>query len=317
MTWERVNLALLEGRPPLTPSLGGLGLIYPGKRHVFSGPPESAKTIAAYFVALAVIRDGGLVVLVDLEMGTYDARDRLRDLGATDDDLGRLVYVAPEESATAEIIAGLLALGPSLVMVDASAGAYQLQGLDDNQRKDVETFARLWLRPFWQQGVATIVVDHVVKNTENRGRFAIGSERKSGGADVHLGFEPIHQLSRGGHGLVRIVTHKDRFGYLPRPKAAELDLVSDPATNAITCTLRPAKHDGASEADQWKPTGLMERISGYLETRGEVSPSCDIETAVKGKHDYKRQALATLVADGYVEETKGAHNARCYVSIKP
>ncbi len=61
MSWEPLNLAHIEERPPVQPTLGGLGLVYPGKRHVFSGPQEAAKTLAAYAIALAVIRDSGTV----------------------------------------------------------------------------------------------------------------------------------------------------------------------------------------------------------------------------------------------------------------
>src|SRR5262245_51473693 len=86
VTWALLNLANLEERPAIQPTLGGVGLVYPGKRHVFSGPPESAKTLAAYAIALAEIRQGGTVVLIDLEMGQWDARDRLRELGATAED---------------------------------------------------------------------------------------------------------------------------------------------------------------------------------------------------------------------------------------
>ncbi len=38
------------------------------QRHAFSGPPESAKTLAAYVIALEEIRNGGTVVLLDFEM---------------------------------------------------------------------------------------------------------------------------------------------------------------------------------------------------------------------------------------------------------
>ena len=48
MTWEPVDLGKLGERPAILPTLGGVGIVYPGKRHQFSGPPESAKTIAAY-----------------------------------------------------------------------------------------------------------------------------------------------------------------------------------------------------------------------------------------------------------------------------
>lgn len=89
MSWEPINLAHLEPRPAIKPSVGGVNLIYPGKRHVFSGPPESAKTLAAYAIALDEIRLDGNVLLVDFEMGQWEARDRLREMGATDDELLR------------------------------------------------------------------------------------------------------------------------------------------------------------------------------------------------------------------------------------
>ena len=47
-----------------------------------------------------------------------------------------------------------------------------------------------------------------------RGAFAIGSERKVGGVDVHLCFEVVLPIKRGGRGLYKIVTHKDRLGRL-------------------------------------------------------------------------------------------------------
>jgi hypothetical protein len=104
MSWNAMNLALIGERPPIQPTIGGL--VYPERRHLFSGPPESAKTRAVLALAL-------------------------------------------EEIAPAE-------------------------------------------------------------------------------------------RSRGRTGLVRIVTHKDRFGFLARPRAAELELRSDPDTFAVSWAFRPA-----------------------------------------------------------------------------
>jgi AAA domain-containing protein len=257
VNWEPLNLAHLDQRPPVEPTLGGVGLVYPGKRHVVSGPQESAKTLAAYAIALETIRQAGTVhgtvhgtvLLIDFEMGPYDARDRFRELGANDTDLDRLLYVEPETPATAETAFALVELNPTLVIVDAAAGAYDLQGLDDNKRSDVERFAGTYVRTFWLRGVATILIDHVVKNADQRGKYAIGSERKIGGADVHLGFEPITALTRGGYGLYRVATHKDRLGHLPRPRAAELELRSDPVTHAITWAFKPPTNGVDAEAD--------------------------------------------------------------------
>jgi hypothetical protein len=296
--WDPRNLAHVEGRPPIAPDLGGLGLIYPGKRHVFSGPPESAKTIAAYICALAVVRDGGSVLLVDFEMGQWDARDRLRELGADDGDLERILYVEPEAPATVEIVSGLIdEYGPTLVIIDAAAGAFDLQGLDDNKRADVERFAGIYVRTFFLRGVATIVLDHVVKDSRSRGGFVIGSERKVGGADVHLGFEADQALRRGGHGYYRILTRKDRLGHLLRPTAAKLELVSDPETHAITWKL--TEPTGVDAASAWRPTFLMERVSQYL----ELNPD--------------GVARNFLVIDGYANEESGPRGARLFTSIRP
>lgn len=305
-SWQPRDLRSVEERPSVTPSLGALGLIYPGRRHVYSGPPESAKTLIAYIEALAIVRNGGRVILIDLEMGPWDARDRLRDLGATDDDLGALLYVEPEVAANPETIASLLALAPDLVVIDAAAGIFALQQLDDNKRGDVEAFARFYLHAFRQQSIATVTLDHVVKSSEARGKFAVGSERKVGGADVHLGFEAVKPLHRGGTGLIKITTHKDRLGHIARPTAAIVRLVSDPVTHAITWTI---EHDSdeQDEGDGWQPTELMHRVSDYMADRPAQTLSrnaiCD---AVKGRKKWVLRAIDELVRAGYLSQPDGS-----------
>jgi hypothetical protein len=297
------------------PSIGGVGLVYPGRRHVFSGPPESAKTLAAYAILVSEARQGGTALLLDLEMGPWDALERLRELGATDDDLDRVVYVEPDTAATEEIVEHVASsFDLTLVVVDAAPGAYSLQGLDDNKRQDVETFSRVYLRPFWLRGVATIVIDHVGKNASNRGAFAIGSERKVGGADVHIGFEAAIPIRRGGRGLYKLTTHKDRLGHLPRPRAAEFELVSDPETHAITWEFRAPEPD--TEDTAWRPTHLMERVSKYLEGQRDGVSRTQVEKNVRGRAEYVRQAIDALVADGYVEESASVRGSRPVRSVR-
>jgi hypothetical protein len=315
-SWTPRNLALLGDRPQIRPTLGGVGLVYPGKRHLFSGPQESAKTFAAYAAILGVVRDGHTAVLIDFEMGDYDARDRLRDMGATDEDLARIAYVAPETPPTVEQIQQLIDLNPALVVVDASAGAYNLSVLDDNKRADVEFFTAIWTRPFWARNITTIVIDHVVKNTDDQGKYAIGSERKVGGVDVHLGFKAVTELRRGRRGTYKITTHKDRPGWLPRPAAGELEITSDPLTHALSWTFDLAQDEGATQAE-WRPTVLMERVSRYLEPTQERVSRNRIEKSVEGNVPYTRKAIDYLVQDGYVEETAGPGKTRLYRSVKP
>jgi hypothetical protein len=313
-SWKPINLADLGDTPPVEPTLGGLSLVYPGKRHVFSGPQESAKTLAAYVIGLQVVRSGERVVLIDFEMGPWDAKNRLRELEASDEDLASFLYVAPESPATADAVTRLVDLAPALVLVDAAAGAYDLQELDDNKRGDVERFTRFYVNGFWKAGIATIVLDHVTKNVEGRGKYAIGSERKVGGADVHLGFEVVTPIKRGGHGLYKIVTHKDRGGFLKRGKLAEFELQSDPDTHLISWAFKqPVETD---EEHPFRPTGLMEKVSRWLEIQQEPVSRNAVESAQLGKRDYVRLALDLLTQEGFVEETKGANRARLVESLE-
>jgi hypothetical protein len=310
-SWMPINLNSLPEEPPVQPTLGRLGeigLVYPGKRHVFSGPQESAKTLAAYAIGIQVIRDGNIIILIDFEMGGHDARARLRDLGATRDDIDMLRYLEPEQPATEQRLQALLQHDPSLVIIDAAIGAYDLQGLDDEKRKDAEKLARIYIKTFWKAGVATIFIDHVVKDTKTRGKYSIGSERKTGGADVHLGFEVVSPISRGTTGIYRIVTHKDRGGYHKRGTLADMHLTSHPETHAITWELQAAEHIAPGET--WMPTKLMQKISGILEQKPEPVSRKTVIDEVGGRPEFARKAIDHLVRLQYATESPGARNAK-------
>jgi hypothetical protein len=125
--WSLIDLSILPDRPPLIPDLapgGAVSLLYTGKRHVFSGPPESVKTLLAYCQLLFAHRAGRRVLIIDLETDRYDARDLLRYLGATTDELRAIHYVNPETAPDAADMERLLAQQYDLVLLDAAAGAY-------------------------------------------------------------------------------------------------------------------------------------------------------------------------------------------------
>ena len=79
-------------------------------------------------------------------MGAYDTRNRLRELGATPNEIARVLYLEPDQPATEDHIDRLIILAPALVLIDAAAGAFDPQGLDDNKRADVEHFTSLYVR---------------------------------------------------------------------------------------------------------------------------------------------------------------------------
>lgn len=305
--WEFKNLADVSDEDPEPPTLGGLGLLYPSKRHVFSGPQETAKTVAAYILALEIMRAGGRVVLIDFEMGERDAKRRFVELGATDVQFALLDYVEPESPMTDAVSETIVERKPQLVLVDASAGAYDLQELDDNNRGDVERFSSTFMRPFWKAKIATLIIDHVVKNVESRGNYAIGSERKVGGVDVHLGFTVVHPIKRGSKGVYKITTHKDRPGFHKRGKLADMELESDPETHAISWQFK-----AATETDQehpFRPTHLMEKVSIFLERQTDAVSVRTVKAAKLGKDEYVREALKVLVDEGFVKVIEGQNRS--------
>jgi hypothetical protein len=299
MRWQPVNLAAPEFDQPSEPP-AVCGLLYRGKRHSAQGPPEAAKTLTALILGLEWRRaELGDFALIDLEMGEHATRRLLEDLGATLEEIGSVYYVAATSLPDAEDIDALEAAGVTLAIVDSAAGAYGVSDLDDNKRSDAEQFSRFWIAPLWTRGITTLVLDHVVKNSDNRGRYAIGSERKLGTVDVALGFEPVLSLNRGGRGVIHVTTHKDRPGHLPRPHAAELELHSDPNTHRISWEFKPAGSAQGAGNDSWRPTILMERVLKHVRSDGYVPVTrSKLADDVKGNRSYLLQAIDTLIAEG-------------------
>jgi hypothetical protein len=242
-----------------------------------------------------------LVGHIDLEMGARRTRAMLEDLGANPDELRDHIYTEADGRPDGSDLRHLIENGIGVVLVDAAAGAYSTSRLDDANRQDVEQFAEAWIDPLHKAGIATLLIDHVVKNADNRGKWAIGSERKAGQADVHLGLELVgnRPLTRGGQATVKFNVHKDRPGWLTRPTAAELTLASDPGTHRLTWSWRQAASTLANTGDGWRPTIYMERVSRYLETNGPSSKTV-IYREVEGKNAVLVQAVSVLLEEEYL-----------------
>ena len=294
MTWTQVSLIDLSDEPPEPPEL--CGLVYRSRRHWWSGPPGCGKTAIAYAVVLEAVRAGWRVAIVDFEMGARDAKTRLRELGATDEELEQIDFYDPTTKPTPADLAAV-AERAQLVVIDAAAGAFDLSGLDEN--RDAEKFNTTWVNPLWKAGATTIVLDHVVKNTEARGMFASGHHRKIGGTEVHLGFETKQPLRRGHTAYVKVTAHKDRAGF-HRNEVGTIQLVSDPATHAITWAWKEEADDSAGGG--WRPTGYMEKVSLHIERqRGNRNA---IFNAIGGNKKYVLEAIGFLISDGYAEEVE-------------
>jgi len=317
-SWNPIALATLEPRPVEPPRLAH-GLLYPGRRHLWSGEPESGKSWAALIACAQEVLRGRTVLYIDFETDEHETAERFAALGLPPEALVPFLYVRPAEpvgrAGVREHLDRMVSEHrPTIVVVDAYAGALDLHGLDPNKGADIERLNRALFEPLRAHGAAVVVLDHLAKDRERRGKFSIGSERKVGAVDVHLGFEVVDPFGRGRTGLVAVSVHKDRPGYLLRPHVADLHLESDPGTGRITYEFR--RPPPADETGSFRPTRLMEKVSRHVESQREPISRNVIENDVSGQRRYVRAAIDTLAREGYLTETAGPRNARRYQSVR-
>jgi hypothetical protein len=315
--WGLLDLTLLSAAPPEPASI--VGLFYPGKRHLVSGEFESGKTWLLLAAAVSEVREGHGVLWIDTDdMGAGDLLERLRALGATEAEVSeRFFYAAPDGSASDDDILALAEVvrqhSVRLAVFDSFNATLGLHDLDPNSTADVESFFQRFAGPLCAAGAAIVAIDHVVKNTENRGRYAYGSERKATGVHVHLGVQPLESFGRGVTGRAKLRVHKDRPGFLTRPSAGVFVLASD---ESGACAWKLEADRSTSDEGEFRPTHLMEKVSRSVEISVEPPSRNLLEQSVQGKAEFVRLAIDRLVEEEFLVEDIGPRKARVYRSLR-
>lgn len=224
-TWEPIDLGpFLRGdyqRPQPTVGLArsdGQKLIYAGAEHVVIGETESGKSWLALACVAVELRLGNRVLYVHYEESDPGSTvERLRLLGTPVTDIARnLTFVAPSRASRAGWLAELLAApAPTLVVHDGVNEAMSLHGADIMAADGAATFRRNLITPCLRAGAATLSCDHVVKNSEGRGRDAYGSVHKGNALDgARIVLENVDPFGRGLRGVSHVFVTKDRPGHL-------------------------------------------------------------------------------------------------------
>jgi hypothetical protein len=240
-SWERTDLTpYLDGTwapppPGLLLRTDGQPLLYPGRTHSIYGEPESGKTWIGLLACAQAIRAHRHVLIVDLESDPGDLTFRLLLLGCTAFEIAvYLVHVSPDTKplpGTADDDAWQRTMWGrryAVVLIDALAGAMSLFGLDPKSDSDVTTFYRGPMVMLARTGAVLIVIDHVIKDPDSRGRWSTGSERKIGaltGAAFSVRSDKAQAFGVGRRGESGIWIAKDRAGGL-RGLAGDPDPVS-------------------------------------------------------------------------------------------
>lgn len=343
-SWEPIDAdEILDGTlkrptPRLLTRTDGPALLYPGKTHTIFGESESGKSWVAQYVAVETLVNGGRVLYVDFESDALDVFDRLQTIGAAKDHLRapHFAYVRPDASPLAfreqEAFAKLLAQTWDYVVLDGVTEALNLHGKSSLDNDEITQWMRAVPRRFSREtGAAVVLVDHVVKSTENRGRFPIGGQAKIAAIDgAAFLVEPVSAIGPGLDGHLTVRVTKDRpgavrshaGGWRKTDRTQEAARVRiDSSGDGTRITVEPPERTEVNEDNKGEfiPTRLMENISRMLNSMREPVSLRRVLSLLKeqgsgAKPTTVTDALNRLVDGGYILETEGPRNARMFRS---
>jgi hypothetical protein len=303
--------------PTIMPVDGGKPLLYRARIHTVFGESGGGKSWFALGVALEQTRNGQRVLWIDFEDSAIGLAERLRLLGATNDQIARIDYRAPATGLLAGFASGL---DPTydLVVIDSWGEAMAASAVKQNDDDAVAQWVRI-VKRFSAAGAAVLLIDHIPKAVDAPQLFGIGSQRKRAaitGAAYRV--DTVVEPAVGKSGVLKLRVAKDRLGTRPKGSiACEVHLIShdDGARITIECRATDAQK-AAERGERFRPTYLMEQISRLLEETGEL-PRTKIEERVEGRRNTIRAAIDVLIDDGYAREFNGAKSARVTVIEKP
>jgi hypothetical protein len=318
-SWVPVNLeVVMEGDatdlpPEILARSDGQALFYRCRVHMVVGEPETGKGWLVLRACAERLRLGEHVLYIDFEDTAAGIVARLRALGVTDDRILEFFHYVRPDDPLGNVDPRTIAPGVTLVVLDGTTEALALFGLRLESNTDQAQLLTLVARPFAESGAAVVIVDHVPKDREHRGRGAIGAQHKLAGTDVTYVVKSITPFGRGMTGRSKLLVDKDRPGFIRAVSAGakvvgEIAFESDPETGAMAVEVFPA----TAEQGGFRPTALMERISRFLEGRDEPVSQRTVRDGVRGQTEAKALALERLISEGYVTVTDGPRGAKLH-----
>ena len=326
-SWEPVDLAAIVAGvqagaivgpvPTLMSRTDGVSLLYCGELHQLAGEPESGKGLIALHEAVQRLDAGENVLYVDFEDAPASIVTRLLALGAIGEAIiEHFAYIRPVDPLDAARFYTLTReRAYALAVIDGVSEAYALLGLDLADNLDAAKFLTTLPRPIAETGAAVLLIDHVAKSKDSRGRYALGAQHKLAGVAAAYSTEVITAPSRQTAGLIKLRVEKDRHGHVRgHAQAGVVALVHVAPIDdgeRIDVRIDPPEPTATDEAGNFRPTKLMERVSRFV----EVEPGATLRTirdSVEGKTTYVVQATRRLVAEGFVRQQADGQAQRHY-----
>lgn len=334
-SWSEVDAwAYLRGQvdeqpPTVLARNDGHCLLYRGKVSSIAGEPESGKGWFAMLACLQAMAAGQHVVYVDFEDGPRLAYARLRALKVPDHIIaGQFHYVHPTEPLLSAKAGGKTAShfvevlwrvhadlqgDLSLIVFDGITEALSNQGLQPNANDEVSQWFTNVPRYYARHTkAAVLLVDHVVKSTDNRGRYAVGAGAKLAAIDgSQFTVELRKAFARNRSGVVRINVTKDRPGFVREvavgsghtQAVADMIVTADDEDGKLALTLVPPDIK-VSEDGKVTPTGIEGQIVKYMRRVKGSRSRAHILSQITGRTQTKHTAFNNMLDQGWLVEVK-------------
>lgn len=334
---------------PPTPTVfqreDGQGLFYRGAVNDLHGEPGCGKSMIAQIAVAQELKSSHDVIYIDYEDSARNVVKRLLLLGVTGEQIVQhLHYVRPsaKPSSPTSLDGWRETLDyadtATLAVIDGVTSCLAYAGLDSNSGDDIAAWYNTMPRPISACGPAVVLIDHVVKSKDNRGRYAGGSMQKLALIDgISYSVDMTKPVGKGVRGTIVIKSGKDRISEIEEHcavnwsngshlrEAARIEINSmNPKLMRVTIA-RPnmmPSDETARQRGLERPTGLMEKISRIIENAPEEPNQTEIIELLKDDGSSARKttvltAINRLLEGEWISNRSGRNNRNIYASVRP
>lgn len=351
-SWRFEDLAQLASgiELPPTPTVfqreDGQGLFYRGAVNDLHGEPGCGKSMIAQIATAQELKNNRDVIYIDYEDSARNVVKRLLLLGVTGEQIiSHLHYVRPsaKPSSPTSLDGWRETLDyadtATLTIIDGVTSCLAYAGLDSNSGDDIAAWYNTMPRLISACGPAVVLIDHVVKSKDNRGRYAGGSMQKLALIDgISYSVDMTKPVGKGVKGTIVIKSGKDRISEIEEHcavswssngshlrEAARIEINStDPKLMRVTIA-RPnmmPSDETTRQRGLERPTGLMEKISRIIENAPEEPNQTEIIELLKDDGSSARKttvltAINRLLEGEWISNRSGRNNRNIYASVRP
>lgn len=333
-SWKPVDLKaiLASGYQAPQPTIGCVdgvdhGLFYPARVNMVFGDSGGGKTWLLLYIIGQQMLQGRDAVLIDYEDHATAQVARLEQIGIPRDTiLQHLVYIQPTErwskQASEQIVAAINGRDVALAVVDSTGEALAVDGIQPNADDEVARWFRGCARLLSENGVAVVLLDHVVKSKDQlrNSDFASGSHRKRAAVNGAAYFlEVIQAPSRDHDGSFKLITRKCRFGWRKHGAVAALVTMKNRAdgSDKVDFALNSVPDIGRTASGKPLFTWYMQQVSEFLEEQTSPQSKAKIVQGIRRNERLTTTAIQTLVEEGYASVENGPRGSHLVRSMKP